>query len=58
LQTVRNATKIVVLEGGEIVEEGTFENLVSQNGRFRLLWDEQTKEECIDMNRSSWVSWQ
>jgi ABC-type multidrug transport system fused ATPase/permease subunit len=43
LQTVRNASKIVVLEEGEIVEEGTFEDLMSQSGRFRVLWDEQTR---------------
>ncbi|MBN1580085.1 MAG: ABC transporter ATP-binding protein [Anaerolineae bacterium] len=44
LQTVRYAQQIVVLEGGEIVEEGTFESLMARNGHFRLLWDEQTRE--------------
>ena len=43
LQTVRNASKIIVLEQGEIVEEGTFESLMARDGRFRLLWDEQTR---------------
>jgi ABC-type multidrug transport system fused ATPase/permease subunit len=45
LQTVKNAAQIIVIEGGEIVEEGTFETLLSMNGRFRALWDEQTRSE-------------
>jgi ABC-type multidrug transport system fused ATPase/permease subunit len=44
LQTVKNADKIVVIEGGQAVEQGTFEALLSANGRFRELWDEQTRE--------------
>jgi ATP-binding cassette subfamily B protein len=44
LQTVRDADKIVVLEEGEIVEKGTFDALISSNGRFKELWDEQTRD--------------
>jgi ATP-binding cassette subfamily B protein len=45
LQTVKDAAKIVVIEGGEAVEQGTFAALLSANGRFRALWDEQTREQ-------------
>jgi ABC-type multidrug transport system fused ATPase/permease subunit len=48
LQTVKDASKIVVLEGGEVVEEGTFEELMSRGGRFRVLWDEQTRGAASD----------
>jgi ATP-binding cassette subfamily B protein len=49
LQTVKDADKIVVLEEGEIVEEGTFETLVSRPGRFRALWDEQTRARAAEV---------
>jgi len=34
LSTVRNATRIMVFENGRVVESGTFEDLVKQNGVF------------------------
>jgi ATP-binding cassette subfamily C protein len=34
LSTIRNADRIYVLERGRIVEQGTFEHLMSQNGAF------------------------
>jgi ATP-binding cassette subfamily C protein len=37
LSTIRNADRICVLDGGEIVETGTFEELVEQDGRFAEL---------------------
>jgi subfamily B ATP-binding cassette protein MsbA len=41
LSTVRNADKIFVLEGGQIVESGTHQELIDINGRFRQLYDMQ-----------------
>jgi ABC-type multidrug transport system fused ATPase/permease subunit len=41
LSTVRNADKIFVLEGGQIVESGTHQELMDINGRFRQLYDMQ-----------------
>jgi ATP-binding cassette, subfamily B, beta-glucan exporter len=35
--TVRNATRIVVLDDGRIVETGTFDELIAQGGRFAVL---------------------
>jgi glucan exporter ATP-binding protein len=37
LSTVRNATRILVFEGGRIVETGTFDELVRIGGRFAAL---------------------
>jgi subfamily B ATP-binding cassette protein MsbA len=37
LTTIRNADNIAVLEGGAVVEEGTYEELVQRNGRFAAL---------------------
>ena len=37
LSTVRNATRILVFEGGRIVEAGTFDELVSAGGPFAAL---------------------
>ena len=37
LATVRNASRILVLDGGRVVEEGTFEELIERDGRFGIL---------------------
>src|SRR5215831_13642319 len=41
LSTIRSADQILVLEGGEIVERGTHEQLMVLNGRYRQLHDRQ-----------------
>ncbi len=41
LSTIRSADQILVLEGGEIVERGTHEELIEKNGRYRQLYDKQ-----------------
>ena len=37
LSTIRNCSRIIVLDKGEIKEEGTFEELMAQNGLFYQL---------------------
>ena len=49
LRTIANADKIVVLDDGSIVEEGTHDDLVSSNGLYRHLWD-------LQLQSSSWGS--
>jgi ABC-type multidrug transport system fused ATPase/permease subunit len=41
LSTIRSADQILVLEGGEIVEHGTHDELFTLNGRYRQLHDKQ-----------------
>ena len=41
LSTIRSADQILVLEGGEIVERGTHEELLAVAGRYRQLYDKQ-----------------
>jgi len=41
LSTIRSADQILVLEGGEIVERGTHEQLLARAGRYKQLYDKQ-----------------
>ncbi len=45
LSTIRSADQILVLEGGEIVERGSHEELLALNGRYKQLYDKQYKFE-------------
>jgi subfamily B ATP-binding cassette protein MsbA len=45
LSTIRNAHRIIVLSGGQIVEEGTHEELITANGEYRRLYDLQFKDD-------------
>jgi ATP-binding cassette, subfamily B, bacterial len=46
LQTVTSAEEIVVLENGRILQQGSFEQLVSAPGKFKELWEMQVKAEA------------
>jgi ABC-type multidrug transport system fused ATPase/permease subunit len=41
LTTIKEMDKILVVERGQIIESGSFEELMSQAGRFAELWDKQ-----------------
>lgn len=44
LSTVVDADKIVVLEKGVVVEEGTHDDLLKHNGRYAHMWHMQETE--------------
>jgi ATP-binding cassette, subfamily B, putative efflux pump len=45
LSTIRSADQILVLEGGEIVERGSHEELLATAGRYKQLYDKQYRFE-------------
>jgi subfamily B ATP-binding cassette protein MsbA len=45
LSTIRSADQILVMEGGEIVERGTHDELLARDGRYRQLYNKQYKLE-------------
>jgi subfamily B ATP-binding cassette protein MsbA len=45
LSTIRNADRIIVIQDGRIVEEGTHDTLLPQNGVYKMLHDMQFKDE-------------
>jgi len=46
LSTIAHADRIVVLEAGEVVEEGTHDALLARDGRYASLWNRQMAEEA------------
>ncbi|WP_296474371.1 ABC transporter ATP-binding protein/permease [Roseinatronobacter sp.] len=44
LSTVVDADRIIVLDDGHIVEEGSHEGLLAQNGRYAAMWARQSVE--------------
>jgi len=48
LSTIRAADRIVVIERGRIVEEGTHEQLYTRNGLYRRLCDEQFADNEVE----------
>ncbi|MCR4787209.1 MAG: ABC transporter ATP-binding protein/permease [Lachnospiraceae bacterium] len=38
LSTTRDADRIILLENGRIVEEGTHESLLKENGKYAMMW--------------------
>ncbi len=41
LATVKNCDRIILLENGEIMEQGTHEELLEKEGRYYQLWEMQ-----------------
>ena len=45
LSTIRSADQILVVEGGEILERGSHDELIALNGRYKQLYDKQYRFE-------------
>lgn len=48
LSTIRNADRIYVMEYGQLVESGTHEELLAQNGMYASLWKVQSGLKLVD----------
>jgi ATP-binding cassette subfamily B protein len=46
LSTIADASRIIVLEAGKVVESGSHEHLLAQEGRYAQLWSRQQAEEA------------
>ncbi|MCE8009596.1 ABC transporter ATP-binding protein/permease [Aestuariivita sp.] len=46
LSTIAEADQIVVLEAGDVIERGTHDVLLAQNGRYAQLWNRQQADEA------------
>ena len=58
LSTIRDASQILVLDNGHIVQRGTYEVLIEEEGLFRKLYDpkwarEREKQEEEELKRLS-----
>lgn len=58
LSTIINANQIIVLEHGEIVEQGTHEELLSFNKKYASMWRQQQAEEQLRSEREAGPSTQ
>ncbi|MBI1494470.1 ABC transporter ATP-binding protein/permease [Rhodobacteraceae bacterium MYP1-1] len=47
LSTVADADEIIVLEGGQVSERGTHDELLALKGRYSSMWDRQRAEEEV-----------
>ena len=41
ISTIRNADRIIVLENGKIIEDGSHDELIAQNGQYSTIWNIQ-----------------
>ncbi|MGN0894720.1 MAG: ABC transporter, partial [Succinivibrio sp.] len=52
LSTVMDADKILVINDGEVVEEGTHSQLLAKNGAYAVLYESQFSKELADKEKS------
>ena len=43
LSTIRSADKILVMDAGELIEQGTHEELLEKRGKYKTMWDTYTQ---------------
>ena len=50
LSTVRNADRILVIDGGKVLEQGSHEELMAKKGRYWELYQNQFRREKLDQS--------
>ena len=52
LSTLRNATRLLVLDAGRVVAIGRHDELLADSSFYRRMWDAQTRKETAQLRRS------
>jgi len=52
LSTIRNAHRIIVIQDGSIVEEGTHETLLPLDGVYKMLYDMQFQDDAMELKNA------
>jgi len=50
VSTVRDADQIIVLDKGRIVQQGTHQELIHEEGLYQTFWEIQNQKEAEVMN--------
>ncbi|MFC4601879.1 ABC transporter ATP-binding protein [Cohnella hongkongensis] len=56
LSTIRNADQIIVLDKGSLIQKGTHEELIQQDGQYRHLWNKRMTSRSWKIPASTAVS--
>ena len=49
LSTIVNANKIIVVDNGRVIEQGSHKKLLELNGKYKEMWDVYTESKGIEV---------
>lgn len=53
LSTIRHAHKILVLDNGQIIQQGTHEDLLSRDGLYKALYEKQFRQNILELSQKA-----